>query len=153
RSKDSAKALLESGALADPDAQVRLAALLALAEMPASPQAGAAVAALLGKTENLEDWWIPDAATAAAAAHDTGFLRALAGRKGSHPARLLAVLARVAEHYARGGPVDSAAGLLVRYSAAEAPLAEAFVGGLWKGWRSQRKARLTEKDEAALAQA
>jgi putative membrane-bound dehydrogenase-like protein len=151
RARDAASALLESGALADADAQVRLAALLALAEMPASAQAGAAVAAMLARPENCDDRWIPDAATAAAAAHDEGFLTAMAARKGPHPARLMEVLARVAEHYARGGPVDSVAAQLVRSSAAEARVAEAFVGGLWKGWRSGRKARLSKADEAALA--
>ncbi len=73
--------------LTDPDAQVRLAALLALSESSASPEAGAAVFAALRKPENAGDKWIPDAITAAGARHDAGFLRAaLAGFKAEGPA-------------------------------------------------------------------
>src|SRR5262249_36203163 len=88
---------------------------------------------------------------AAAAAHDAGFLKAVAGRKGPHP-RLLTVLARVAEHHARGAPVDSVAGTLVLFSGAEEDLAEAVVAGLWKGWPRERKAKLSDAEEGALAQ-
>jgi putative membrane-bound dehydrogenase-like protein len=71
--------ILEGKLLEDPDAQVRLAALLALSELPADDAAGAAVFAMLRKPENAHDKWIPDAATAAAARHDGGFLRAALG--------------------------------------------------------------------------
>jgi putative membrane-bound dehydrogenase-like protein len=77
---ESLTAILDSKVLADPDAQVRLEALLAVADMPkggpASDRAGAAIYALLQKAENLADRWIPDAAVAAAAKHDAGFLHA-----------------------------------------------------------------------------
>ncbi len=63
--------------LSDPDAQVRMAALLALADAPASIEAGQAVFAMIQKPENAGDTWIPDAATAAAARHDAGFLKAV----------------------------------------------------------------------------
>lgn len=61
----------------DSDAQVRLAGLLALSEMPADDAAGAAVFAALQHPDNAEDRWIPDAATSAAARNDAGFLRAV----------------------------------------------------------------------------
>jgi putative membrane-bound dehydrogenase-like protein len=63
--------------LDDRDAQVRLAALLALAEAMPSLESGKAVYAMLEKPENAGDRWIPDAATAAAARHDAGFLKAV----------------------------------------------------------------------------
>jgi len=63
--------------LDDPDAQVRMAALLALADAPPSLEAGRAVYAMVQKPENAADRWIPDAATAAAARHDAGFLKAV----------------------------------------------------------------------------
>lgn len=66
-------------ALADPDAQVRLAALLALSERTPSKEAGEAVFDFLKKPENADDKWLPDAATAAAARHDAGFLEAALG--------------------------------------------------------------------------
>jgi len=67
---------------------VRRAALLALAEMPPSADAGAEVFRILGfPTNSRDDRWIPDAATAAAARHDTGFLcAALASSAGSERA-------------------------------------------------------------------
>src|SRR5262245_337806 len=81
RNEEGRKALLASGVLNDGDAQVRLAALLALAEMPAGADAAAAVVEVLSKTDNVTDRWIPDAATSAAAAHDLAFLKAMAARQ------------------------------------------------------------------------
>jgi len=78
----SLKALLASRLLEDPDPQVRLAALLACSEMPVSDAVAEAVSAMLSQPRNSEDRWIPDAATAAAARNDAGFLRTiLAGYK------------------------------------------------------------------------
>jgi putative membrane-bound dehydrogenase-like protein len=73
----SANALLSNNLLQDKDAQVRLATLLALSEMPASDSAASAVFAMLQKPENSDDRWIPDAATSAAARNDAGFLKAV----------------------------------------------------------------------------
>jgi len=77
RTEASMKALLAAKLLDDPDAQARMAALLALSEMPASDAAGAATLAMLQDPRNSDDRWIPDAATAAAARNDAGFLKAV----------------------------------------------------------------------------
>ena len=77
RDEPSRDALLGSKLLEDPDAQVRMAALLALSEMPASDAAGSAVLASLQEPRNSDDRWIPDAATTAAARSDSGFLKAV----------------------------------------------------------------------------
>jgi uncharacterized protein len=61
----------------DADPHVRLAALLALSEAPASQEAGRSVAELLLVPENAGDPWIPDAAAIAGARHHAGFLPAL----------------------------------------------------------------------------
>ena len=74
---ESVAAILDAGSLDDANAQVRLAALLALAEMPTSADAGTAIATALSRPENLFDRWVPDAATAAAAKNDLAFLTAL----------------------------------------------------------------------------
>jgi putative membrane-bound dehydrogenase-like protein len=63
--------------LKDSDAQVRLAAFLALSELPAAESAGSAIFAALQDPQNSADRWIPDAATAAAARNDTSFIRAV----------------------------------------------------------------------------
>jgi putative membrane-bound dehydrogenase-like protein len=63
--------------LKDTDAQVRMAALLALSELRTADVAGAAVFEALQGQRNAEDRWIPDAATAAAAKNDAAFIRAV----------------------------------------------------------------------------
>ena len=77
--------VLSGRLLFDADAHVRLAALLALSEMPRSEAAGGAVLALLEDPANLRDRWLPDAATAAAARHDAGFLDAFLGSRREVP--------------------------------------------------------------------
>ena len=47
---------------------------------------------------------------------------------------MLAVAAIVAEHYARGGPVDSIAKVIAKLADADAAVAEPIVRGLAKGW-------------------
>ncbi len=83
---DSLRAILDAGLLNDPEPQVRLMALLAIADMSAdrvtpstSDRAAAAVLAMLKQPRNANDRWITEAATSAAAMHDAGFLRALLG--------------------------------------------------------------------------
>jgi putative heme-binding domain-containing protein len=96
--------ILHGKLLDDPDPQVRLAALLAVADLSpvsGSPRVqtpsdtsdatsrpaveleaelGGNLYAMLQKTENAADHWIPQAATAAAARHDDAFLRSVLGR-------------------------------------------------------------------------
>ena len=75
RTEATAKALLDGKLLADADAQVRMAALLALSELPAVEAAGPAIFAALQEPANTDDRWIPDAAVAAAAQNDAAFLK------------------------------------------------------------------------------
>ena len=77
RDEHGLAALLDSGILQDENAQVRLAALLALSEMPASEKAGSAVYQAVQDPKNTGDRWLPDAITTAAARHDSGFLKAV----------------------------------------------------------------------------
>ncbi len=73
----SVEALLAAELLVDADAQVRLAALLALADLPSSPAAGKQLVAVLQRPENVADRWISDAAICAAANQGDTFLLAL----------------------------------------------------------------------------
>lgn len=144
--------LLAGGTLSDNDAQVRLATLLALAEMPADVQAGAAVLAFLNQPANVGDHWLPDAATSAAAAHDVYFLQAAIAAKPSPSAtKLLGVVGLVAEHYARGGPGDSAGSLIVSLAAADRATADAVVAGLAKGWPKNKPVTLDDATERSLS--
>jgi uncharacterized protein len=142
-------AILAAGLTRDPDAQVRLMTLLALADRPASPAAGRAIVEALGRPENANDRWIPDAAIAAAAKNGDGFLRALAAVQ--KPAdKLLTVTGIVAEHYARGGPIESIGPVLASLADTDPAAADAAVRGIAKGWPARRPPRLDEQVEKDL---
>ncbi len=130
----STEEILRAGAIADADAQVRLAAFLALADMPPSKSAGLAVAQALKDADNLSDRWLPHAITSAAATHDASFLESVlaAGEPAGEGA--VEVVATVAEHFARGAPVDRTAPLVAALASAPRSLADAVVGGLARGW-------------------
>ncbi|MEK6238595.1 MAG: glycosyl hydrolase, partial [Planctomycetales bacterium] len=131
----STGAILSADLLADPDAQVRLASLLALSELPPSASSGEAILAAMQRPANLQDRWIPDAATSAAAAHDVSFLRAAAAKKNSAPSKpTLAAISVVAEHFARGGTSDGVGPVVAQLIHANPLVADAVVAGLSKGW-------------------
>jgi putative membrane-bound dehydrogenase-like protein len=149
RTGQSVDAILAAGLVRDPDPQVRLMALLALADQPPAAAAGAAVAEALGRPENASDRWIPDAATCAAARNGEHFLRAVAATK-QPGEKLLGVTAVVAEHYARGGPVDSAGAVVAKLADADPAAADAAVRGLARGWPAKAAPKLDDATEAAL---
>jgi len=159
RDEKAIERILAAGSLGDPDAQVRLAALLTLADLPTSADAARALASALVAGLGEGDRWLTDAATSAAAAHAEPFLKALAETKADEaPSRtLLGIIGRVAEHYARGGPADTAGALLAALApASEAPfgraVAGAVVSGLVKGWPADLRAKLDPEADAALVQ-
>ena len=73
---DSALAILAAGSLNDDDGQVRLAALLALSDMPPSTAVGAMVYAISVEPRNADDQWMSDALKIAGSVHYAGFLAA-----------------------------------------------------------------------------
>lgn len=77
RDESSVAALLNSKLLEDTDAQVRMAAMLVISEMPEAKAAATTLLASLEKPENSQDRWIPDAITAAAARNDASFIKAV----------------------------------------------------------------------------
>ena len=101
RTPDVRDGLTARGLLADEDARVRLATLLALAEMPPSEAVGQAVFSMLAEPENAEDAWIPDAAAIAGARHARGFLQAAQAAAGWSGAVEEAV-GHVSFHWASG---------------------------------------------------
>jgi putative membrane-bound dehydrogenase-like protein len=172
REPRSVDAIVAAGLTRDPDPQVRLMTLLALADQPAGARAGAAVVEALTRPEDANDRWIPDAATAAAAKNAEHFLRSLDAAK---PAgKLPDVVAVVAEHYARGGvaesggaatrpppkgnaplpagraPVDTVGGVIAALADADPAVADAAVRGLAKGWPSGQPPKLDEATEKNL---
>ena len=152
RNEATFSAILSAGLLTDSDAQVRLAAFLAMAEMPRNEAAGRALAAAFDDPANSGDRWIPDAATSAAAAHDLSFLTAIATRKTVKPndPKLLAIVSRVAEHYARGVPADSVGQLVASLASADPKSADAILSGLSSGWPKDAKVKIDDTSEKAL---
>jgi len=140
-----------SKCIEDPDAQVRLAALLALAECEPDPTAGQALAAAIHRGMLKNDSILVDAATAAAARNDESFLIAIA-RPADRPleveGRLIA--ARVAEHFARGGPVTQVVDLLRSLAGGDTHACQAIVDGIAKGWPKDKKVTLDKSGEAAV---
>jgi len=146
-------ALLAAGLLDDPDPHTRLAAFLALADLPPSAKSGQALVEALAKAANTGDKLILDAATAAAANNSQHFLIALVGQKNANTPTLTTA-AIVAEHYARGGPVDSIRNVIAKLADADLAIAEPVVRGLARGWPNKVQPKLDEgleKDLAKLA--
>src|SRR5262249_21451496 len=146
RNEPSLREVLAAGSLLAPDPQVRLAALLALSEMPRSAEAAGAVAEALDTGAVDKDRWLTDAAVAAAAAHDLPLLEAVAAP--SRPSRrppggvVEGVARGVADHYARGGPADSVGTLVTALVGADPRVARVVVTGLAAGWPKGRPAKL-----------
>ena len=91
---------------ADSNPQVKLQAILTLADMPASSEAGALVAELASSER---DPVLIDALTSAAATHATSFLQQITASKEAPSGAIADIASRIAEHFARQKP--NAAGL------------------------------------------
>lgn len=134
--------------LQDKDSQVRLAALLTLADMPKSGSAFFIHEALAsGKIG--EDRWLRDAAISAAAQQEEGFLEVVAQQsreKLKVPADIVTI---VAEHVARNAPSDLRQ-LLHLMKSADASATQPILVGLLKGWPKGKRLPLDEMSEASL---
>jgi putative membrane-bound dehydrogenase-like protein len=148
----SAQAILDSGRLTDDTPRVRLDALLALSEMPASDRTARSVVAFLEDPKNANDRWLPSAAIAAAARNDLYFLQSAAEAKPkSEVEKTFANAVRVvAGHLARRAPDGPAATLLAALKNAQPAVAEAMLTGLVAGWPGDRRMKLDAKGEAEL---
>lgn len=135
--------------LKDSDKQVRLATLLALAEMPTDAAIGEFLYEELPvAVEN--DRWLLDAATCVAARFDRQYLQAAAADGGQErrlPSRILEI---VAEHYARGVPPKVVEDLVESLATAKPEVTNAILSGLAKGWPRNKKLELDEKSDQAL---
>ena len=138
----------------DPDAQVRLAALLAYSEMPASDPVGALAWNVLREERNASDRWIPHAATSAGARHHRGFLRAAIqppkATGGVHVAESVrTVLRAVAQHQAAVAPAEALETTLALGEAPPAVVA-AILDGFVAGWNAATPPALSDSQRKAL---
>jgi len=148
RTVESAAWIVKHGLLKNPDPKVRRAALLALGEMPPVIDAGLAIAAMLAEPRNFNDPWIPAAGISAAARNDFDFLKAALANGNEALASPVRV---VAEHYARGAPVDSVADVVAMLAQAPKTLLNAVLTGLDRGWLTDKTPGQTGRMEGDLA--
>lgn len=145
----SVEMIVSANVVQDGDSQVRLAALLALADQPASPMAVVAIAQAMNDPSNIDDRGIQDAAICAAATNAPQFLQA-AARIPSPSSKLIEACAIVAGHYARSGPTDSVGALFEVLEAAPVGVVNAVVRGLASGWPSASKPLLDSNFEQMI---
>jgi putative membrane-bound dehydrogenase-like protein len=149
RNAASVAAILDARLTSDPDSQVRLATFLALADQPETTHAAEAVITALSEPANMADRWIPDAVTCAAAKNGEYFLQGLATCK--EPSnKSLAIVAIVAEHYARGKSTDAIGNVVSHLADSDPQMIQAVVRGLAAGWPSGQRPKLSDKLEQDL---
>ncbi len=146
----STEAVLATESLFDDHPQVRLAAMLALSDLPPSTEAGAAIARFVTSGISDGDRWIHDAAVSAAANNAAGFLPALATSQQAPQGRALETLKLVAGHYGRTGPTESIATVLSYLSDADPTVADAVLAGIASGWPADKSPKLTNQLEENL---
>lgn len=150
RNEQSTAAIVHSGVVRDENLQVRLAALLTLAEVPSSADAANEVRAV-STVENAKDRWLHDGLIAAAARHDVHFLKSIARANDSKaPNPPVDVVSVVAEHYARGFPAESIASLIGALGGASDDVNGALITGLAKGWPRGKTMTFDDATETAL---
>jgi uncharacterized protein len=160
RSSQMLTHIFESGMLDHPSGQLRLMALLALAESPASAEGAEAIVAGLTDTNNLRDRWLLDGLVAAGSAQDEHFLRALRSVPADameqalsrHPEAIQRVVSTVVEHQARTGLAE----VIVPWaeSLADVPttLAGSLLEAFQRGWPRDKPVKLEEETEEQLVE-
>jgi putative membrane-bound dehydrogenase-like protein len=148
----SARLLLTSTVLGDDDAQVQLAAILALADQPDDDEAGSRLEALSrSDSPVMRDPVLADAVTSAAAAHSLSFLKAIASDTSDAESPRMQIVARIAEHLARSKPSSDEVNQLIALLAdGSDQFGATMCAGLVEGWQRNHKVELTAESEAAL---
>lgn len=138
------------------DPQVRLAALLAVAEMPSSGEVGRAVAEMMVMGQNVNDQWIRDAGTAAAANNDESFLQHIFSKQlppnadSTYKANVRIPVQRVVRHYALGDDSSALIDYLVEIENANPTIALGLVAGLSEGWPENEQPQLNDNQRGKL---
>ncbi|MCA9121769.1 MAG: ThuA domain-containing protein [Planctomycetales bacterium] len=154
----SRSAIVSLDALKDRDPQVRLAAALALAEMPEGDDAGHSIAQLVQDPAMTDDRWLADALTSAAATHATPFLLAMAAQEASPNAKsdsvgdkLLRIASIVGEHTARSKvEAKNIEAIVAALPKADPRLISAVLDGLARGWPNSYRIKVSDEAEKSL---
>ena len=151
RRHSSTSAILQANLLNDQNAQVRLAALLALADSPADPAVARALIQFFSEDENGGDRWLSEAASMVAAKNAANFLKEalLAGTKSSL-SQVPLIVQRVAHHFASGAAASHVGGLLRLTKKGDPVVVQALLDGLVSGWDSLVPPQLSSGDQRFL---
>lgn len=142
--------ILDRGLLQDPAPQVRLAAMLALADQEPDAAAAAKIVALLGDSQLLADRWLADGLTSAASVNAAAVLTLAAQSELSNP-EALKILGILAEHVARGKPTArELEPMVVALPAGKPAVVTAILEGWNRGWSRDHQLEATPAIDAAL---
>ncbi len=155
----SRDAIFAAGVLNDSDAQVKLAAILALSDLPPSQRGAETIAHMLA-SDAAADRWLSDALYSAAAMHGVPFMQVVAkiyprGLAADRPLppgieRAVNILG---EHLARGTlDGDQLGALLDAIAATDNRLATPVVAAVSSFWPENRKVQLPSTADAAIKQ-
>ncbi|MCA9208792.1 MAG: c-type cytochrome, partial [Planctomycetales bacterium] len=144
--------IIASGVLADNDPHVRLAALLAIADQPSSEAAAQAVMQAMADPFNLQDRWLRDAMTSAAASSALPLLKQTAASAARSPLapEALAIIQRVAEHWARSDSAAQVNELLAAMATGNPRTNAVILDGLQAGWPRDGEVKLSAESEDRL---
>jgi len=147
--KDSVRKLLDAGLLKDSDPNVRLASILAVADLPTLPEVSDVLVEALSEPAHQNDRWILDAITSAAASSGSNFLVAVS-RLPDCPDAAGQVCRVVAEHYARGDAFESIPEVINALRSGSTTAIRSTVQGLAAGWQDEVLLELGSDLEADL---
>lgn len=153
RSDWGSEQLIAAGCVSHPDAQVKLAVLLALSEMPASPSAGQAAVAVSNSDTLSRDRWLREAAVSAAATNAQDALSDALSQESPVTAALVEACRIVAQHMARDLQENAMTALLPSVAKGNPEVASAIINGWSQGWPKEKTLALSDDSEDALVSA
>ncbi|HAM73468.1 MAG TPA: glycosyl hydrolase [Verrucomicrobiales bacterium] len=152
RTDGALKIFLRDEMLSDPAPQVRLASLLALAEMPVSVDAGVVIEAMLASGGNAADPVLRDAAVAAGARHADGLLRSVVAKGAMQiTPEHGSALALIAAHQVLGPRPDRSLALLASLRGASPSVAQPILQGLASHWPTAKTPSIDPHTAGELA--
>ncbi len=139
--------------LDDPEPLVRLAALLRMADVATTDREANILAELIASGKFDHDRGLMDAAIAAAARNDARVLNLLTKHKFVRPPSndTLTIVSRLAEHHARGGPVDTIGAMMAAVAEADPHVSQAIIAGFAKGWPKDNPPKLEASAQKSIA--
>lgn len=153
RDDRTAEVLFPSKVLTDSDPQVRLAAMLTVADLPNKFAPLELIFEILMNGDNFQDQWLSDAAISAAANDPQACLVTVARMSWVEPppAKLVTLIERVSEHLIRGESVAAVVNIILQLPGAQDQVRAAILAGMLRGAPKVKSADLDAGRERILA--